>query len=919
MTHKIKVQMFGNFRMDYNGAPFVAEKMHKESQFNRMMQALIHYSDCGIAKDKLEEIVIGERDIDEPHTALRVIVYKTKQKLAQLGLPGKNLIYLEGGIYYWTPDIEIEEDAAEFEKLYNEACALEKQMPQESESAETVCDERIKEIEDNMLELYVKALYLYKGEFLVAYTGETWIAQEARRYHTMFEKIINEAAYILRKRKQFKGLEKIGVYAAKVDPFNEWEELIMEAMVETRRYDEAEELYTDVVDYYLRECGIYPSSRLLEILEKYSNQMNHAHEILENIQEGMNEQEETERGGYFCSYPVFKGIYQASIRIMKRTRVPVYLMLCTLEDEEGRQVQSETKMNKYSRQLKKCVGESIRYSDIYTSYGKVQFLIMLIGIKREDCEIVKKRINRQFAKKNPRAAEKCHVNSIVYRILVLGYSPNFRHFLHRQGMYRSKYWSCFDAIAQVRRKKVAVLSYHDIKWPKGLEFVYSPFSIIALQGDVKYAQVEFGEDGNPISIDMFEDGKICRRNYYDDRGFVSSTVIYENGIEQYQDFLMENGIWKIREYKNDGHVVVNQTCPDYDVVPDAKSGKAGEPVEMRFTKAEYDSLEAVIEEVFASYVNLTRQNDNFFVAMHPLHIRVAEHVLKGKRIIATFFENRFDFTQTSLAADFLEHAENIITDSDYTTKLIMENLGAVNNKPVRLNITDIPPYDTRMDFGISSQLRVQNILVPVDGLTEDAFARIIKGLADYLTINDLARVHFFTRDASWGHEDAIKNDTVKLLDSMGYDSRLVTGDGEAALGFGGSGADAFAENELGDIEKTVEQRFFVDVCVDERDISKCINEQRVILDMRGTMDVFVYVTAISKGVPRISLSADQFLVSGKNGMVIDDFSDIGRSLTYYLDSFENWNQALVECYELGQKYTTSVLLKKWRKVLNFSE
>lgn len=531
-----------------------------------------------------------------------------------------------------------------------------------------------------------------------------------------------------------------------------------------------------------------------------------------------------------------------------------------------------------------------------------------------------------------------------YRILVLGYSPNFRHFLHRQGMYRSKYWSCFDAIAQVRRKKVAVLSYHDIKWPKGLEFVYSPFSIIALQGDVKYAQVEFGEDGNPISIDMFEDGKICRRNYYDDRGFVSSTIIYENGIEQYQDFLMENGIWKIREYKNDGHVIVNQTCPNYDVVPDAKNGKAGEPVEMRFTKAEYDSLEAVIEEVFASYVNLTRQNDSFFVAMHPLHISVAEHVLKGKRVIATFFENRFDFAQISRAADFLEQTENIITDSDYTTKLIMTNLSgsydinsdsqagsaketgeiaadkiSVNNDPVGLHITDIPPYDTRMDFGISSQLRVQNILVPVDGLTEDAFAWIIKGLADYLTINDLARVHFFTRDASWGREDAIKNDTAELLDSMGYDSRLVTGDGEAALGFDGRGADDSAENEPEDIEKPVEQRFFVDVCVDERDISKCINEQRVILDMRGTMDVFVYVTAISKGVPRISMSADQFLIPGKNGMVIDDFSDIGRCLTYYLDSFENWNQALVECYELGQKYTTSVLLKKWRKVLNFSE
>ena len=128
MTHTIKVQMFGNFRMDYNGAPFVADKMHKESQFNRLMQAMMHYSTSGIAKDKLEEIVIGERDIDAPHTALRVIVYKTKQKLSQLGLPGKDLIYLEGGIYYWTPDIEIDEDAARFERYFRETEELDKQL-----------------------------------------------------------------------------------------------------------------------------------------------------------------------------------------------------------------------------------------------------------------------------------------------------------------------------------------------------------------------------------------------------------------------------------------------------------------------------------------------------------------------------------------------------------------------------------------------------------------------------------------------------------------------------------------------------------------------------------------------------------------------------------------------------------------------
>ena len=423
MTHTIKVQMFGNFRMDYNGAPFVADKMHKESQFNRLMQAMMHYSTGGIAKDKLEEIVIGERDIDAPHTALRVIVYKTKQKLSQLGLPGKNLIYLEGGIYYWTPDIEIDEDAARFEQYFRETEELDKQLSEIHQSINNAdgndtdggaAADKASEIENRKLELYMKAFYLYKGEFLAPYTGETWIAQEGRRYHEMFVKCVNEAAGILRRKKSFKELEKFGTYAVKADPFNEWETLVMEAMVETRRYDEASKYYSEVVDYYLKECGIYPSTSLMEILERYSNQMNHTYEILENIQEGMNKHNEEEnKGGYFCSYPVFRGIYQSSARIMKRTTVSVCLMLCTLVDKDGKQIQSEMEMNKYSRQLKECIGVSLRKSDIYAKYGKLQFLILLVGTNRENCEIVQMRINRQFKSRHPRASVKYHVNSVI--------------------------------------------------------------------------------------------------------------------------------------------------------------------------------------------------------------------------------------------------------------------------------------------------------------------------------------------------------------------------------------------------------------------------------------------------------------------------------------------------------------------------
>ncbi len=119
--------------------------------------------------------------------------------------------------------------------------------------------------------------------------------------------------------------------------------------------------------------------------------------------------------------------------------------------------------------------------------------------------------------------------SFPYQILLLGFSPNFRHFLHRQSVFRAPYWSCFDAIQEIRRRKAAVLSFHNMKWPPHMEFIYTPFAVVALREGERFAQIEFGEDGNPIQIDMYEKGELCRRNLYDDRGFVSSTILYRGG------------------------------------------------------------------------------------------------------------------------------------------------------------------------------------------------------------------------------------------------------------------------------------------------------------------------------------------------------------------------------------------------------
>ena len=150
-----------------------------------------------------------------------------------------------------------------------------------------------------------------------------------------------------------------------------------------------------------------------------------------------------------------------------------------------------------------------------------------------------------------------------FQLMLLSFAPNFRHFLHRQSVFHAPYWSCFDAIQEIRRKKVRMLSFHNLNWPAHIEFVYTPFVVMAQLNGEKYAQIEFGEDGNPIQIDMYQNGQIQRRNIYDDRGFVASTILYEAAKPLYQDYLTEKGIWKMRYFYSDGHVEINPKSPNY--------------------------------------------------------------------------------------------------------------------------------------------------------------------------------------------------------------------------------------------------------------------------------------------------------------------------------------------------------------------
>ncbi len=388
----LHVQMFGNFQMKYGGKPLTGEK-RRDTYFTSLMQILLHNVKKGVSRDVLEDILLGDRDIENRHQALQTIIYKAKRKLKSMGLPEVNYIFLDKGIYYWTPEIPVKEDAKEFERLYVLASKEEE--------------------EEERLQLYRKAVYTYTGEFLSAYAGVMWVGSEARRYSAMFCECAECAAAILRENQDWTRLEKLGRYASATVPFSDWESLIMEALVESGRYEEAKWLYAETVDNYLREQGIYPSAKVMKMMEKLGNRMKHSYEILDQIQENLMENEENMQGGYQCSFPVFSGIYHVINRMMERGGQSVYLMLCTVVDGKGNPMKEGKRLEELSERLGEAIRSSLRRGDILNRYGSGQFLVLLINITRENCGIIERRINQKFMAEGQRTGVQYHINSVI--------------------------------------------------------------------------------------------------------------------------------------------------------------------------------------------------------------------------------------------------------------------------------------------------------------------------------------------------------------------------------------------------------------------------------------------------------------------------------------------------------------------------
>ena len=388
----IYVKTLGSYSVSYNGSE-IAIGSRDESQIGLLMLLMFHFGKDGASRSLIKNTLFEDRDIEDVSHAIRNVLYNMRKNLKAHGLPDAQFVKQSKGVYYWTDEVPVVEDAREFERLANEAL----QEPDPKKQADKLS----------------AACYSYSGRFFAGRDNVPWIYQESERYRALFNQITVTLIDYYNDTHKFKAMLDLALFAVRVDPFSEWEIYVVEALTNLGRFADSERYYEDTVNAYIKEYGDRSNEHVRDFIRRLGENLFHDHETIDEIQEKLTNSDDLGGRGYYCSLPVFQELYQTIERTMRRNADKIFLMLCTIVDSKGNPMREGPKLNELSARLKTAAVSSVRHTDTVTKYGQGQYLILLINTTEENCHIIEKRINENFLTSRQRTGISYSVNGLI--------------------------------------------------------------------------------------------------------------------------------------------------------------------------------------------------------------------------------------------------------------------------------------------------------------------------------------------------------------------------------------------------------------------------------------------------------------------------------------------------------------------------
>lgn len=284
---RVKIKLFGSFSILSDGN-LVLEQLQQAKKTCLFLEYLILKRDTAVSHEELLAALWSERDSRNPATALRTLLHRYRALVEESGLTAltNSILTVRGG-YRWNPDLPVEIDVYEFERL----CRL---ASDPSLSSET------------RIGHYEKALLLYTGPLLRRSANEAWIAGKSVYFHDLFLESTFALIRLLQEKDQYDRVITVCRRAMDVDLFDERLHLAYTiALTKTGKKHEALSQYYFVSKLREEAPDAAPSESLRAICEQIALADTELENDMDRIATLLSA-EPGNGGAFVCPYDIFR-------------------------------------------------------------------------------------------------------------------------------------------------------------------------------------------------------------------------------------------------------------------------------------------------------------------------------------------------------------------------------------------------------------------------------------------------------------------------------------------------------------------------------------------------------------------------------------------------------------------------------------
>lgn len=329
------------------------------------LQYLIVNHDRSISSDELIDRFWAGDNSRSPSNSLRNMLFKVRNLLEDIFPEKKDLLQTFPGYYAWNKEISIKLDTEQFEA----ACLKARRTSGEDQ-----------------LPLFLNAISLYKGDFLVSNDSE-WALVLRQYYRTLYLDVCKAALPLLYKNEEWMELLGICRQAYRIDfAMEDFTVYQMRALIALGQPEQAIEVYEVFRERMLQEFEIVPSDQIEQLYTLAANLRKKDVNVSDIFKLVCRDAEE--QTAFFCTFEVFQNIVTLEKRHLVRSGESAALVIINL----GTQSALATDV----RRLERILLEGLRTGDPVARLEAGSYILMLPGASTEDAQMVMGRIDYKF-------------------------------------------------------------------------------------------------------------------------------------------------------------------------------------------------------------------------------------------------------------------------------------------------------------------------------------------------------------------------------------------------------------------------------------------------------------------------------------------------------------------------------------------